>query len=294
MQTFSSIPISQIRPPRYRLRKDLGELEDLKKSISELGLLNPLIIRPVEGHYEVVAGHRRYVCIIELGWKELNEHQFKVVDISDKQAYELAIIENIDRKDMDPTEEAVAFKQYIMEYGFGSGLELATAIHRTPQYVSRRIELLRLPEENLMAVKNLGLSAEHAYEIARLAGTDNEKLNSITNEVADKGLTSMQTRKVVNLVKHGYDVPDAIQRTLDFPELGAPNESDNYDPVEDSREQMALAVGKALTQIDYSLEHMPDGEEKKLWIESIRFPMHELKSKILFLRKEFHPKDIWA
>lgn len=296
MMSVSAIAISQIRPPRFRLRKELGELEELKKSITELGLLNPIIIRPVDGHFEVVAGHRRYVCAIELGWTELSleKGQVKIVELSEKQAFELALIENIDRKEMDATEEAQAFKMYILEYGYGSQAELAYAIHRSEKYVSYRIDLLRLPEENLFAIKHKGLSNEHAFEISKLAEShSNVQLTKITDEIADKGLTSMQTRKVVQLVKHGYDVPDAIQRTLDFPELGVPNENENHDPVEDAREQIAIACGKFLMQLDYSLEHIPDGPEKQDWINSIRFPTHELKSKIIQLRKAYHQEKVW-
>ncbi len=83
--TLQTIALNQIRPPRFRLRKELGELEDLKKSITDLGLLNPIIIRAVEGHFEVVAGHRRYVCCLELGWTELKEGQFLIRALSDQQ-----------------------------------------------------------------------------------------------------------------------------------------------------------------------------------------------------------------
>jgi len=296
MMALSVIALNQIRPPRFRLRKDLGELEELKKSISDLGLLNPIVIRPTEGHYEVVAGHRRYVCCIELGKTELSieKGEVKIVQLSDKQAFELGLTENIDRKDMDATEEAQAFKAYIMDYGFGSGRDLCEAIHRSETYVSRRLDLLRLPEENLMAMRNRGLSTQHTLELSSLVGThDNALLSKITDEIADKGLTTLQTRKVVNLVKHDYSVADAIQRTLDFPELGTPNDSDKYDPVEDAREQISLAVGKLLIQIDFSLEHIPDGPEKKDWINKVRFPVHELKSQILQMRRKYKPPEAW-
>src|SRR5215210_3346602 len=91
------------------------ETKDLESSIIEHGLLQPIIIRTVDNYFEVVSGNRRYVACKRLGWRKITCH---VAELDDKTAFEVLLTENIQRKTLDPLEEAKAFKLYVHEYGF--------------------------------------------------------------------------------------------------------------------------------------------------------------------------------
>jgi len=126
------------------LRSDLGQLDELIASIEEKGLLEPIVVRPVEDGFEVVAGYRRLEACKRLGWRRIPCH---IIELDDREAYEVSLIENLQHKSLDPIEEALAFKRYVEEYGYGSVTELARRIEKSPSYVSRMIALLSLPDD---------------------------------------------------------------------------------------------------------------------------------------------------
>ena len=292
-----AMPLAEIRPPRYRLREDLGDLEELKQSMRQHGLLQPIVVRkpnPSALNYEVVAGHRRYIAAIELGWKEIS---VSVAQLTDKDAFIIALTENVQRKTMTVPEEAEAYRKFVEEYGWGSVNELAALIKRAPSYVSETISLLNLDHDIFARVRSDSggegnLSRSHAE---LLSSFDNEKQTELADFITEKGLNVEQTRKATNLVKHGWAVDSAVQRVLEYPDLPIPKDTDRFDPQEDARETMSIIIGQALSGMDAQLERLPDGEEKKAWIEKVRFPIHEAKSEIFHIRKLYHPvKDEWS
>ena len=103
------IELRMIKPSNFAVRHTLSpkspELSSLKTSISEHGLLQPIVIRPLEHGFELVAGHRRFAACRSLRWRFIS---CKIRDLSDKQAYEIQLTENIQRKSMDPIEEAIS------------------------------------------------------------------------------------------------------------------------------------------------------------------------------------------
>ncbi|MEM3390186.1 MAG: ParB/RepB/Spo0J family partition protein [Nitrososphaeria archaeon] len=137
--------LSEISAPRFLLRSSLGRIDELAESIRRKGLLNPLTVRKAGSGYELVCGWRRYNALKTLG---VEEALCIVHDgLDDRDAFEIALVENVQRKQLSPMEEARAFKRYVEEFGWGSVTDLANKIGKDCSYVVRRIQFLDLPEE---------------------------------------------------------------------------------------------------------------------------------------------------
>lgn len=140
---IENIDIFKIKSSLLPIRNDVGDLKQLILSIEEKGLLQPIIVRIVGDGFETVAGNRRLLSCKNIGWKKIPCH---VVDLSDEESFEVALIENIQRKTMNAIEEARAYERYVKSYGWGGVSELASRIGKSQEYVTKRIKLLELPE----------------------------------------------------------------------------------------------------------------------------------------------------
>ena len=138
------IEVSRIHGSRSPLRSELGSLDELALSIMKNGLLFPIVVRKTNGlFFEVVAGNRRFEACRQLG---LTSIPCYVAESNDREAYEAALVENVQRKRLNPLEEAKAFKRCVDDFGYGSASDLARQIDKSPSHVCRRISLLKLPE----------------------------------------------------------------------------------------------------------------------------------------------------
>jgi len=118
---------------------------ELCNSIQRNGLLNPIIVRSLEDEkFAVISGKRRVDAFKRLGLRNILAH---VIDVDEKQAFEISLIENIHSEKINPIEEGIAFKKYVEKYGWGGISELSKNISKSASYVDRRIRLLELPEE---------------------------------------------------------------------------------------------------------------------------------------------------
>ncbi len=122
---MDDIYIYKINPSADLLRRpDLNEKgvdgnednDDLTVSVKENGLLQPILVRPKQPGFEIVAGNRRMLACKKLGWKKIACH---IIDVDDKTAFEISLSENLQRKNLSPIEEAEAFKAYIKDFGYG-------------------------------------------------------------------------------------------------------------------------------------------------------------------------------
>ena len=171
------IEMRMIRPARLAVRyadaSGSPEMADMKKSIREHGLLQPIIVRPLERGFEIVAGHRRFAACRSLRWRFV---PCRIREFTDRQAYEIQLAENLQRKTMDPIEEAEAYQRYVLDFGWGGVKDLAGRIGKSQEYVSHRMQLLKLPEgvREKVAVSALGVS--QALEIAGADPQTREKL----------------------------------------------------------------------------------------------------------------------
>lgn len=172
------------------MRRELGEMDELVASIMDKGLLQPIVIRPVEDGFEVVAGNRRLEACKTLRMRRIACH---VVDLTDKEAFELSLVENIQRRTLDPIEEAEALKRYVDEYGYGSVTEMAVRIGKSEEYVSHRIGLLSLPKDVLEKVSRRQLTPSHAAE---LKGLGEEQQLTISRLIVEHRISSKEVRKI--------------------------------------------------------------------------------------------------
>jgi len=192
---MDEIPIASIVKSSLQLRDDLGDLQGLIKSISEVGLLQPIIVRPRNGVFEVVAGNRRLQACTMLGWRKIACH---VVDIDDRRAYEISLIENLQHQTMTPFEEAKAFRQYVKQFGWGGTAELSRRIGKSETYVSRRIRLLSLPEDVQELVLKQCIPITSAHELTSIP--EPEMQRKLAYEITEKKLTRRLVRMRVKEV----------------------------------------------------------------------------------------------
>lgn len=190
--------MKMIRPSNFAVRdkfQESLEMESLMSSIKEHGLLQPILIRPRLNGFEIVAGHRRFHACKSLRWRYI---ACKIREMSDKQAFEIMLTENIQRKSMDPVEEAEAFRKYVLEYGWGGVSELGRKIGKSEEYVSHRIQLLKLPDEVREQIVVNKLNVSQAFE---LTNVPESRLLEFTSKIMQKNLTVKQIREVKAAIK---------------------------------------------------------------------------------------------
>lgn len=187
------LKISEIEPNRSQPRKDFDEnsLSDLAQSISQHGLMQPLLVRPLPiGGYQIVAGERRYRACRMAG---LTEVPVTIRELSDTETMELALIENLQREDLSPIEEALGYKALIDEHGF-SQEEVATSVGKSRPAIANSLRILKLPDSVLEYVKQDKISAGHARALLML---DNEKdMLELAELIYKKDLSVRQAEKL--------------------------------------------------------------------------------------------------
>src|SRR5215207_7362532 len=198
---LEEIKAKRIKLPKTALRAELGNVGDLTCSIQEKGLLQPIIVRPLDNtsYFEVVAGNRRLQACNNLQCSKILCH---IVDLDDKEAYEVSLVENIQHKTLEVVEEAEAFNRYVSDYGYGGISELARKIGKSPSYVSRRISLLKLPKEIQKQLLRQRKSASIAQELFSLDAQDKE---SLTNLIVDKNLTRENVRAIISELNYSIN-----------------------------------------------------------------------------------------
>jgi ParB family transcriptional regulator, chromosome partitioning protein len=189
------IEMKMIRSSQFAVREKFHKLSSndddaLISSIKEHGLLQPILIRPITHGFEIVAGHRRFHACKSLRWRHI---PCKIREMSDKQAYEIQLTENIQRKTMEPIEEAEAFRRYVIDFGWGGVSELAKKIGMSEVYVSHRIQLLKLPDDIKEQIFNNRLNVSQALELTNLPF---DSRTEIMNHVVNNNLTVRQIREV--------------------------------------------------------------------------------------------------
>jgi ParB family chromosome partitioning protein len=193
--------MKMIRPSEFAVRdqflRDCSQDETLLNSIKEHGLLQPILVRPLNHGFEIVAGHRRFQTCRSLRWRFV---PCKIREMTDKQAFEIQLTENIQRKSMDPIEEAEAFRRYVVEFGWGGVSELAKKIGKSEEYVSHRIQLLRLSADIKDQIINSKINVSQALELTSIPS---DKQSEIVSYVMNRNPTVKQIREVKSIIKNG-------------------------------------------------------------------------------------------
>ncbi|MBQ3049605.1 MAG: ParB/RepB/Spo0J family partition protein [Oscillospiraceae bacterium] len=194
-QRIENIRIDEVEPNREQPRKNFDEaaLEELADSIKQHGVIQPILVRPaIGGSYVIVAGERRWRAARLAG---LDEVPVIVKDMDDTEAAQLALIENLQREDLNPMEEAAAIKQLMEVYGF-SQEQVAEKIGKSRPDVANKLRLLGLPEGIGSYVAQGKISAGHAR--ALLSIEDEKKREELVKEILEGKLT---VRAVENAAK---------------------------------------------------------------------------------------------
>jgi ParB family transcriptional regulator, chromosome partitioning protein len=190
--SLEDIAISEISLPKRILRESISDVEELVNSVRSIGLLQPIVVRIQQSGYEIVAGCRRYTACKKLRLKKIPCH---VVDLNDKQSYELSIIENIQRNSISPIEEGRAFSYYVNEFGWGGISELATSISKNPSYVCKRIKLAQLPTEIIDLINESHITPSVAEELFRIK--DTRQQIRLASQIGKMSLSFRLARKFI-------------------------------------------------------------------------------------------------
>ncbi|MGX1902480.1 ParB/RepB/Spo0J family partition protein [Thermolongibacillus altinsuensis] len=192
-ETIQEIDIQQLRPNPYQPRKNFNDqsLEELKQSILEHGILQPLIVRKSIKGYEIVAGERRYRAAKAA---ELKTVPAVVREFSDQQMMEIALLENLQREDLNPIEEAVAYQTLLNECKLTQE-ELAKRLGKSRPHIANHLRLLSLPMEVQHMIESGTLSMGHGR--ALLALKDKRKLNAVLQKVIKESMNVRQLEKFI-------------------------------------------------------------------------------------------------
>ena len=189
------LPLSDIEPNKGQPRKNFDEeaLEELTDSIKQNGVLQPILVRKKGNKYEIVAGERRYQASKRAG---LTEIPVVIREISDDEVFKLALIENLQRTDLDPIEEAQGFKTLLTQSGMTQA-ELGKALSKSRPAIANALRLLDLPEEVQEMMAQRKITAGHARAI--LAVASEEGRIRLAEKVVEDGLTVRQTENLAPL-----------------------------------------------------------------------------------------------
>jgi ParB family transcriptional regulator, chromosome partitioning protein len=189
------IPVDNIDPNPYQTRRRINEtaLEELAESIRASGVVQPVVLRPVaNGRYQLVAGERRWHASKRAGKTTIPA---VVRQISNEQAMEITIIENLQREDLNPVEQARAFERLSREFGLTQE-QIATRTGKDRASIANFIRLLKLPEEVQNALEAGALSFGHGKVLLSLAGFP-EHMDRAAREIIEKQLSVRQTEELV-------------------------------------------------------------------------------------------------
>lgn len=187
------VKINEVEPNKNQPRRTFDEdaLLELAESIKQHGVIQPLIVKKRDKYYEIIAGERRWRAAKMAGLKEI---PIVIKDLSDQEIMEVALIENIQREDLNPIEEAQAYQRLIKEYNYKQD-ELAERVSKSRVAVTNSMRLLKLDERVQKMIIDDMISAGHAR--ALLAITDSEKQYTIAMKVFDEKLSVRETEKLI-------------------------------------------------------------------------------------------------
>jgi ParB family transcriptional regulator, chromosome partitioning protein len=182
------VPIEFLRPNPRNPRRDFpaAQLDELASSIKERGMIQPIAVRPVRGvsdAYEIIAGERRWQAAQRAG---LHDVPVVVLDVSDAEALELAIVENVQREDLNPLEEAAGYQSLIDEFKYHQD-EIAKVVGKSRSHVANTLRLLKLPQFVKSAIRSGQVSAGHAR--ALIGHPEPER---VARQIIERGLNVRQ------------------------------------------------------------------------------------------------------
>lgn len=187
------LPVTSISANPFQPRREFDEtaLAELTASIEASGLLQPIVVRPVGSHYELIAGERRWRAVQRLGWKSVPA---VVREVDDQAALTLALIENLQRDDLSPIDTAIGYQQLMSEFGISQN-EVARLVGRDRSTVANTLRLLKLPQNVQQLLQAGELSEGHARALLSLDSP--AEIARLAREAIDSGWSVRQTEAMV-------------------------------------------------------------------------------------------------
>ena len=227
-----TLPVDLIQRGRYQPRRDFNaeSLQELADSIAAQGVVQPIVVRPIDGgRYEIIAGERRWRASQQAG---LGEIPVVVRDVSDQTAMAMGLIENIQRDDLNPLEEATALHRLLHEFEL-THQDVARAVGKSRTTVTNLLRLLELNEDVKTLVDERRLEMGHARALLGLKGLAQSEA---ARQVASRGLSVRETEKLVRRMQEGGSVS--------HPQKSAPKLDPN---IRHLQEDLAQKLGAQVT-----------------------------------------------
>jgi len=214
-ETVRNLPVDRIRPNRYQPRTifDEKKIEELAKTIHTHGVIQPIVVREEnDGFFEIIAGERRYRAVKFLGWETVPAI---VKVLNDKETAAIALIENLQREELSPIEEALAYQQ-LLEVHQLTQEALAQRLGKGQSTIANKLRLLKLPNEIRDALLNKTITERHARALIPLKDEANQV--KLLHEIIEKDLNVKQTEERVNkiLVKEDKKKPKRFSISKDI------------------------------------------------------------------------------
>jgi len=268
--SIEDIDVSEISPSEYAVRSIVERVDELARSIQRLGLLQPIIVRANKVSFEIIAGNRRFRACKMLGLKKVSCH---IVELDDKSAFEVSLVENVQRNTLNPIEEGLAFRKYVHEFGWGGISELSQKISKSPSYISRRIKLVNLPQNILDLISQSSIDITTVEEL--LPVEDNHAKSVLTELIRDENLSSRAVRQLVkNINTKDFD-KDSIFIQLDT--------SNEYTRLCKSFDKAIIALRIAIKKLATMIEKI---EDNWLFYDMMMQHKHLLHSQVDLLIKQ--------
>ena len=224
------VSLDDIIPNRFQPRLSFDEqgLNELAESIRQHGIIQPLVLRKIGDKYEIIAGERRYKASYIAG---LTKVPAVIIDLNDNESAEVAIVENLQRKDLSPIEEAKSYKK-LLDRGYLTQDQLASRMGKNQSTVSNKLRLLNLDEKVQDALLNNKISERHARSLLKLDNKEEQK--EVLDKIIEKRLNVRDTEDLINRKLNGEEefinIPNlsntGIEETFDFNNI--PNISNDY------------------------------------------------------------------
>lgn len=256
----SRLPLRHIESNPFQPRQDFDddEIQALCDSLRVHGLLQPIVVRRVGDHYQLVAGERRLRAAAKAGWADV---PVQVIEADDRLATELAIVENLQRKDLGPLEKAASFQQYLEQYGCTQE-ELAARLKLDRSTIANLIRLLELPDEVQQALRQGRITQGHARALLPL-GEERDQV-AFCQRIHDEGLSVRNTEALVQqLIDQADEEPLSVAGRVGDKARSRRPKSEHVAALE---QQLRLALG-----VRVKLTHNARGKGKLV----IHFNDHE-------------------
>lgn len=211
------VNINKVEPNREQPRKNFDEdaLLELSESIKQFGVLQPLLVQDRKGYYEIIAGERRWRAAKLAGLKEV---PVIIKNLSNQEVVEISLIENIQRENLNPIEEAIAYKRLLTEFNLKQD-EVAERVSKSRTAVTNSMRLLKLDERVQQMVIDDMISTGHAR--ALLGIDDQKKQYTTAQKIFDEKLSVRETEKLVKKIQQEKDQPEAKEEVKIDPKMEA-------------------------------------------------------------------------